>query len=76
MSGDVNRDAPVSPCIGVCLIDGPSGLCAGCYRTLDEIAAWIDLPDADRRALLGRLPLRRARHGAAIALRQSADAQR
>ena len=29
-----------SPCINVCRMDARSGLCDGCYRTIDEIAAW------------------------------------
>ena len=65
-----------SPCSNVCVIDEPTGLCAGCYRTLDEIAAWIDLSAAARRAVLEALPLRRAKHGAAIARRHAAHAQR
>jgi len=29
-----------SPCISVCRIDSEDGLCVGCHRTIDEIAAW------------------------------------
>ena len=29
-----------SPCISVCRMDAGSGLCEGCMRTLEEIAAW------------------------------------
>jgi uncharacterized protein len=50
-----------TPCTNVCSIDGVSGLCIGCYRTLDEIAGWIDLSEDDRRALIAELPQRRAR---------------
>jgi len=64
-----------SPCVNVCVIDTPTGLCAGCYRTLDEIARWIDLPTEERSALLAALPGRRAREGAGIAAR-IADAER
>ena len=53
-----------------------SGLCRGCYRTLDEIAGWIGLSADERRVLLAELARRRARHGAAIAARCLADAQR
>jgi predicted Fe-S protein YdhL (DUF1289 family) len=35
----------------VCRIDAATGLCAGCLRTLDEIAAWSTLDDASRRAV-------------------------
>jgi predicted Fe-S protein YdhL (DUF1289 family) len=48
-----------SPCIGVCVLDPQSGLCAGCARTLDEIARWPALGDAERRALLDALASRR-----------------
>ena len=36
--------AVLSPCIGVCNIDD-DGLCAGCHRTGDEIAAWPMMND-------------------------------
>ena len=49
-----------SPCISVCeILPGP-GLCAGCFRTLDEIAAWSVLDADDKRAVLAALPQRRA----------------
>jgi predicted Fe-S protein YdhL (DUF1289 family) len=38
-----------SPCVGVCRIDAPTGLCAGCLRTLEEIAAWGSLDDGEKR---------------------------
>ena len=44
-----------SPCISVCRMDAGSGLCEGCFRTLDEIAAWGGLDDAGRRALWRQL---------------------
>ena len=61
-----------SPCVSICVIDQVTGLCAGCYRTLDEIAGWIDLSPDDRRAVMGRLAARRALYGAAIEARQAA----
>jgi len=60
-----------SPCISVCVVDPRgSGVCVGCGRTLDEIAAWIDMPDDARRDVLARLPGRLA----ALRLRPPADA--
>lgn len=45
-------DAAVpSPCISVCRIDAHSGLCEGCFRTLDEIAGWSALAEAEKLAL-------------------------
>jgi predicted Fe-S protein YdhL (DUF1289 family) len=41
-------------------MDEPTGWCEGCLRTLDEIAAWGSLTDAQRAELLARLPDRRA----------------
>ena len=45
-----------SPCTSVCKIDDATGLCAGCLRTLDEIAAWSALADADKRWVWQQLP--------------------
>jgi len=38
-----------SPCIGVCAMNGSTGLCEGCFRTIDEIRAWWDM-DNDGKA--------------------------
>ncbi|HQR04127.1 MAG: DUF1289 domain-containing protein [Proteobacteria bacterium] len=40
-----------SPCCGICELDPDSGLCTGCYRTLDEIACWCMADEAVRRAI-------------------------
>ena len=54
--------APVAtPCVKVCVVDGDSGLCLGCFRTLGEIAAWGSLGDEARAAVMAELPGRRAR---------------
>lgn len=54
-----------SPCINVCRIDPASGWCEGCTRTLDEIAAWSALSEAERRDLWRLLLARRKMGGAA-----------
>jgi hypothetical protein len=48
-----------SPCNNVCRMSASTGLCEGCFRTLDEIAAWSSMSDADKRAVLAQLPARR-----------------
>lgn len=54
--------APITtPCIKVCYVDGPSGLCLGCFRTLPEIARWAKLGDDERRQIMADLPARRTR---------------
>lgn len=50
-----------TPCINVCVIDAATGLCAGCARTLAEIAAWSGLDASERRRIMAELPERRAR---------------
>jgi len=52
--------AVITPCIKLCVIDRASGLCAGCGRTLAEIAGWLSFTDAERRATMAALPARLA----------------
>ena len=51
-----------SPCIGVCAIDDLSGLCQGCFRTLDEIKAWWVMPVNEQKALLNTIEERQAQN--------------
>ena len=51
------RDLP-SPCTSVCRIEADSGLCAGCLRTLDEVAAWSRMDDAGKRQVWRTIGLR------------------
>ena len=37
-----------------------TGLCRGCYRTLDEIARWGTMSDAERAKVIDELAARRA----------------
>ncbi len=37
-----------SPCNSICRIDPASGWCVGCQRTIDEIARWGQMDEADR----------------------------
>ena len=48
-----------SPCIKVCQMDPVRGVCIGCCRTLDEIARWGGMSDAERAAVLNSLSERR-----------------
>jgi hypothetical protein len=50
----------ISPCIKLCVIAGPSGLCEGCGRSLDEIGRWLAYSDGERRAIMTALPARLA----------------
>jgi predicted Fe-S protein YdhL (DUF1289 family) len=50
---------PVSPCLGICLIDPRTRICRGCLRTIEEIAGWYDATAAEKRTILARLAERR-----------------
>ena len=54
-------DEVPSPCISVCVMDATNGVCIGCLRTLDEIAAWSVLDADARRAVLAAIEERRVR---------------
>ena len=47
-----------SPCVKVCQMDPQRGLCLGCARTLDEIARWGSMSDAERDSILQQLETR------------------
>ncbi len=51
--------AVASPCINICQMDAASGLCRGCLRTLEEIAAWAGASDEARQAVLAAVEQRR-----------------
>lgn len=56
-----NLPAPIkTPCIKVCVVDGQSGLCLGCYRKLSEIAGWTKLSEERRDEIILELPARRS----------------
>jgi len=52
---------PISPCIGVCVIDPASGFCLGCARTIPEIAGWLDFSAEEKRRILAVLAERQRR---------------
>ena len=47
-----------SPCVKVCVMDARQRYCAGCLRTLDEIARWSRMSEAERAAVVAQLPAR------------------
>jgi uncharacterized protein len=56
-------NAPVSPeietpCIKICVVDPETGFCVGCGRTRGEIAGWLGLSPAERRAIMASLGAR------------------
>jgi hypothetical protein len=66
MPNPVPTAPPVpSPCINICRMDEATGLCEGCLRTLDEIACWSLLDDAEKGEVWQQLARRREAGGAA-----------
>jgi predicted Fe-S protein YdhL (DUF1289 family) len=49
-----------TPCINVCVLDPRTGLCRGCGRSADEIAAWASMSEAERKRIMAELPNRMA----------------
>ena len=56
----MTEPTPISPCIGICIMDPRLGQCRGCLRTIDEIAGWYEASADEKRALIGVLAARRA----------------
>ncbi|MFB5650270.1 DUF1289 domain-containing protein [Leptospira wolffii] len=40
-----------SPCIKICQMDPETGLCEGCFRTLDEIGRWTMYTEEQRKEI-------------------------
>ena len=62
MTDDIwTRNEIESPCVKICVMHPEEGLCTGCHRTRDEIAAWSRLTPEARRAIMAELPSRTPR---------------
>lgn len=51
-------DPVPSPCSSVCRMNEASGLCEGCWRTIDEIGQWSSADDPAKRAIWARIEQR------------------
>ena len=54
-AGIALADFVPSPCISVCRIAAATGVCEGCFRTLDEIAGWSSASEEEKLAIWNRL---------------------
>jgi predicted Fe-S protein YdhL (DUF1289 family) len=50
-------------------MDPQSGLCIGCARTLDEIARWAQMSDAERERVMAELPQRAVKIGVSVSFK-------
>ncbi|HJV80617.1 DUF1289 domain-containing protein [Noviherbaspirillum sp.] len=48
-----------SPCISICRMDPQTGLCEGCLRSIDEIAAWSTASEEVKRQVWVEIRRRR-----------------
>ena len=64
-----------SPCISICTINSDSGLCDGCFRTLDEIAVWSQMDNGAKREVWSAIALRSAQAKAQAAQSTAQAAQ-
>ena len=53
-----SEDGLETPCVNVCMLDDVSGICVGCGRSGHEIASWVTMSPAERRAIMAALPER------------------
>jgi hypothetical protein len=56
----ITEPTPMSPCLGICLMDPRTRMCRGCLRTIEEIAGWHAACPSEKHAILDRLAVRRA----------------
>jgi len=54
----MSKEEVQSPCISVCTINEDTGLCVGCFRTIEEIEQWWDLPPAKQREIVEKASAR------------------
>lgn len=58
------QDYVPSPCINLCQLDRNGLHCRGCFRSLDEIAAWSRASNDEKRAIVAAAARRREESGA------------
>lgn len=55
------RDEVESPCVQICVMHPKENICAGCYRTMDEITHWSAMSSDERAEVMADLPERAPR---------------
>ncbi|MDD1611592.1 MAG: DUF1289 domain-containing protein [Methylococcaceae bacterium] len=58
---NLSMDPLASPCIRHCCLD-QNNVCAGCFRTLEEITGWAQSDTAARAAILVHTEKRRLQY--------------
>ena len=52
------RNEIESPCVNICIVHPQANICAGCFRTIDEISGWSNMTEEQRKEIINDLPNR------------------
>ena len=52
------RNEIESPCVNICIVHPQANICAGCFRTIDEISGWSKMTAEQRKEIINDLPNR------------------
>ncbi len=52
-----------SPCVKICVLDPDTRMCRGCFRTIDEVAEWVEYSPEEKLAVLERVAQRKKEAG-------------
>ena len=52
------RNEIESPCVNICIVHPRANICAGCFRTIDEISGWSNMTAEQRKEIINDLPNR------------------
>lgn len=55
-----------SPCTKICTMDPETGLCGGCFRTLEEIGKWMIYSEEERKEIRTKILERKAELGNSV----------
>lgn len=58
-SSQIHTSVP-SPCISLCKMNQDTGLCEGCWRTLDEVVIWGIASDTIKREIWQKIYQRKS----------------
>jgi uncharacterized protein len=59
LTNTTKMTAVPSPCISLCQMDEATGLCKGCWRTIEEIIAWGSQSDAGKQQVWQQIEQRK-----------------
>ena len=54
----LKRNEIDSPCVNICIVHPQANICAGCFRTIDEISGWSKMTAEQRKEIINDLPNR------------------